>query len=213
MWTIDARAGRSPAELAADLANADALVVRSATKVDAALIAAAPKLRAIARAGTGVDNVDVAAASARGIVVMNAPGATASASRSTPWALILALARNIPAADRAMKQGDGRRSSSSATRFAARRSASSGWAASVRKWRIGARAFGMRSGRARSVHLDGNRGRPRRPSCCRSTICARRPTTCRSTCRRPPRRDISSTTNGSPAARRGCTSSIRRAAT
>ena len=51
------------------------IVVRSATKVTAALIDAAPKLRAIARAGTGVDNVDVPAASARGIVVMNAPGA------------------------------------------------------------------------------------------------------------------------------------------
>ena len=66
-WDIDARTGRTPDQLAADLANADALVVRSATKVTAAIIAAAPKLRAIARAGTGVDNVDVAAASARGI--------------------------------------------------------------------------------------------------------------------------------------------------
>jgi D-3-phosphoglycerate dehydrogenase len=82
-WTIDARSGRPPAELAADLADADALVVRSATKVTADLIAAAPKLRAIARAGTGVDNVDVNAASARGIVVMNAPARTASASRSS----------------------------------------------------------------------------------------------------------------------------------
>src|SRR5436309_82084 len=74
-WTIDARSGRSPEQLAVDLKDADALVVRSATKVTAPLIAAAPTLRAIARAGTGVDNVDVAAASARGIVVMNAPGA------------------------------------------------------------------------------------------------------------------------------------------
>ena len=57
------------------LSDADALVVRSATKVTAPIIAAAPHLRVIARAGTGVDNVDVPAASARGIVVMNAPGA------------------------------------------------------------------------------------------------------------------------------------------
>ena len=74
-WTVDARTGRSPSRLAADLANADGLVVRSATKVDAALIGAAPRLRVIARAGTGVDNVDLQAASARGILVVNAPGA------------------------------------------------------------------------------------------------------------------------------------------
>ena len=56
-FTVDARPGRPAAELAKDLADADALVVRSATQVDAKLIAAAPRLRVIARAGTGVDNV------------------------------------------------------------------------------------------------------------------------------------------------------------
>ena len=61
-WDVDARTGRAPDQLAIDLQDADAIVVRSATKVTAALIAAAPKLRVIARAGTGVDNVDVAAA-------------------------------------------------------------------------------------------------------------------------------------------------------
>src|SRR6185436_16011806 len=74
-WIVDARSGRKPDVLAADLADADGLLVRSATKVDAALMAAAPNLRIIARAGTGVDNVDVDAASARGILVVNAPGA------------------------------------------------------------------------------------------------------------------------------------------
>ena len=74
-WNVDARTGRSPEQLATDLADADAIVVRSATKVTGTLIAAAPKLRVIARAGTGVDNVDVTAATDRGIVVMNAPGA------------------------------------------------------------------------------------------------------------------------------------------
>ena len=74
-WEIDARTGRAPEALAPDLADADAIVVRSATKITASLINAAPKLRAIARAGTGVDNVDVPTASGRGIVVMNAPGA------------------------------------------------------------------------------------------------------------------------------------------
>src|SRR4029077_16923614 len=74
-WTVDTRTGRSPADLAADLADADGLLVRSATKVDARLIAAALRLRIVARAGTGVDNVDVDAASERGILVVNAPGA------------------------------------------------------------------------------------------------------------------------------------------
>jgi D-3-phosphoglycerate dehydrogenase len=104
-WNIDARSGRSSAELAADLADADAIVVRSATKVTADLIQAAPRLRAIARAGTGVDNVDVDAASARGIVVMNAPGANSISVAELSMALVLALARKIPAADASMKQG------------------------------------------------------------------------------------------------------------
>ena len=104
-WTVDARTGRSPEQLAADLSGAQALIVRSATKVTAALIEAAPQLRVIARAGTGVDNVDVAAASARGIVVMNAPGANSISVAELAMGLILALARHLPAADAAMKQG------------------------------------------------------------------------------------------------------------
>ena len=104
-WHVDARTGRTPEQLAADLADADAIVVRSATKVTAPLINAAPKLRVIARAGTGVDNVDVAAASARGIVVMNAPGANSISVAELAMAQILALARHLPAADATMKQG------------------------------------------------------------------------------------------------------------
>jgi D-3-phosphoglycerate dehydrogenase len=104
-WHVDARTGRSPEQLATDLANASALVVRSATKVTASLIAAAPALRVIARAGTGVDNVDVQAASARGIVVMNAPGANSVSVAELAIGFVLALARHIPAADAAMKQG------------------------------------------------------------------------------------------------------------
>ena len=104
-WTVDARTGRSHEQLAADVADADALVVRSATKVTAELIAAAKELRVIARAGTGVDNVDVPAASARGIVVMNAPGANSISVAELAMGLILALARHLPAADAAMKQG------------------------------------------------------------------------------------------------------------
>ena len=104
-WNVDARTGRTPDQLAGDLADADALVVRSATKVTADLISAAAALRVIARAGTGVDNVDVATASTRGIVVMNAPGANSISVAELAMGLILALARHIPAADAAMKQG------------------------------------------------------------------------------------------------------------
>jgi D-3-phosphoglycerate dehydrogenase len=104
-WSIDARSGRAPDQLKLDLVDADALVVRSATKVTADIIAAAPKLRAIARAGTGVDNVQVDAATARGIVVMNAPGANSISVAELAMAQILALARKLPAADASMKQG------------------------------------------------------------------------------------------------------------
>jgi D-3-phosphoglycerate dehydrogenase len=102
-WQVDARTGRSPSALAADLAEADALLVRSATKVTASLIAAGPALRVVGRAGTGVDNIDVAAASARGVLVVNAPGANSISVAEHACALMLALARDVPAADRAMK--------------------------------------------------------------------------------------------------------------
>lgn len=102
-WTVDARSGRTPEQLIADLQEADALVVRSATKVTREVIGAAPNLRVIARAGTGVDNVDVTAATARGIVVMNAPGANSLSVAELAMGLILSLARNIPAADASMK--------------------------------------------------------------------------------------------------------------
>ena len=80
-------------------------MVRSATKVDSRLLESAPSLRIVARAGTGVDNVDVTAASARGILVVNAPGANSISVAEHACALMLALARSVPAADRAMKDG------------------------------------------------------------------------------------------------------------
>jgi D-3-phosphoglycerate dehydrogenase len=104
-WEVDARTGRTHDQLIADVAETDAIVVRSATKVTAPIINAAPRLRVIARAGTGVDNVDVAAASGRGIVVMNAPGANSISVAELALAQMLALARHLPAADAAMKQG------------------------------------------------------------------------------------------------------------
>ena len=88
-----------------EIRDADALVVRSATKVTAELIALAPKLRAVGRAGVGVDNVDLDAATQRGIVVMNTPGGNATSVAEHTLALILGLARRVPHADGLLKQG------------------------------------------------------------------------------------------------------------
>ena len=84
--------------LARELADADAIVVRSATFVDDAMMEKAPKLRVIGRAGVGVDNVDLDAATRRGIVVMNTPGGNAVAVAEHTFALMLAMARFIPRA-------------------------------------------------------------------------------------------------------------------
>ncbi len=91
------------AELVADV---DALVVRSATKVTRALLDAAHKLRVVGRAGVGVDNVDVEAATERGVLVVNAPNANLVSATEHTFALLLSLARSTPAADAAMKRGE-----------------------------------------------------------------------------------------------------------
>ncbi|HTW62002.1 MAG TPA: phosphoglycerate dehydrogenase [Terracidiphilus sp.] len=91
--------------LAAALAEADALVVRSAVQVDDALLSHARKLRVIGRAGVGVDNIDAEAATRRGIVVMNTPGANAVAVAELTLGLMLALARKLPAATGGMHAG------------------------------------------------------------------------------------------------------------
>jgi len=88
--------------LAAELADADALVVRSAVQADAKLLESAPKLRVIGRAGVGVDNIDTDAATHRGIVVMNTPGANAVAVAELTLGLMISLARSIPRANSTM---------------------------------------------------------------------------------------------------------------
>ena len=90
--------------LAAELADADALVVRSAIQADAKLLESAPKLRVIGRAGVGVDNIDTDAATHRGIVVMNTPGANAVAVAELTLGLMISLARAIPRANSTMHQ-------------------------------------------------------------------------------------------------------------
>jgi len=96
---------KDPAALAQALAGVDALLVRSATPVTAEAISAAPHLRVIGRAGAGVDTIDVEAATARGIAVMNAPDGNTLAAAEHAISLLFALARHIPRADAGMKAG------------------------------------------------------------------------------------------------------------
>ncbi|MBM4035583.1 MAG: phosphoglycerate dehydrogenase [Planctomycetes bacterium] len=105
-------------ELKGHLADAEGLIVRSATKVTAELIAAAPRLRCIVRAGVGVDTVDVPAASRRGIVVMNTPGGNTLSTAEQTMALLLGLSRNIYPACASMKAGKWDRKSFMGTQLA-----------------------------------------------------------------------------------------------
>jgi D-3-phosphoglycerate dehydrogenase len=98
-----------PALLAA-LAEADAVLVRSATQIDGEAIAAAPRLKVVARAGVGLDNVEVAAATARGVMVVNAPTSNIVSAAEQAVALLLAVARNTASASTALKAGEWKRS-------------------------------------------------------------------------------------------------------
>jgi D-3-phosphoglycerate dehydrogenase len=102
-------------KLLAAVPEADALLVRSATTVDAEVLAAAPKLKIVARAGVGLDNVDVDAATERGVLVVNAPTSNIHSAAEHALALLLAAARQIPAADATLREHAWKRSSFSGT--------------------------------------------------------------------------------------------------
>src|SRR3989442_6732145 len=91
--------------LEAELAAADALVVRSATRVTAPLLEQAARLRVVGRAGVGVDNIDLDAATRRGVLVMSTPGGNAVSVAEHTFALLLALARHVPRLDAAIHAG------------------------------------------------------------------------------------------------------------
>src|SRR5437867_10012518 len=101
----DDRPGLKGDDLRAALQAADALIVRSATRITADLLENPGKLRAIARAGVGVDTIDVAAATRKGIVVMNTPGGNTTSAAEHTIAMMLALARLLPSADASVKAG------------------------------------------------------------------------------------------------------------
>jgi D-3-phosphoglycerate dehydrogenase / 2-oxoglutarate reductase len=103
-----------PALLAA-VADVDALIVRSATKVDAEVFAAAHQLKVVARAGVGLDNVEVPPATARGVMVVNAPTSNIVSAAEHAIALLLATLRNVPAADASLRSGEWKRSAYTGT--------------------------------------------------------------------------------------------------
>ena len=105
--TID---GTDVRVLHAELARADAVIVRSATRIDADALAAAPKLKVVARAGVGLDNVDVNAATGRGVMVVNAPTSNIVSAAEQAVALLLASARFTAQADASLRRGEWKRS-------------------------------------------------------------------------------------------------------
>lgn len=97
--------GLPAAELTALLPGFEGMIVRSAVQVDAAMIAAMHRMRVIGRAGAGVDNIDVAAAAERGIMVMNTPGGNTISATEHTFALLMAMLRKIPAANTSLRGG------------------------------------------------------------------------------------------------------------
>lgn len=108
-FSVDVQVGLKPDQLKQIIADYDALILRSGTKVTADILAAAHKLKVIGRAGVGVENIDVDAASARGIVVMNTPGGNNVTTGEHTISLMLSLARHIPEAVASLKRGEWQR--------------------------------------------------------------------------------------------------------
>lgn len=102
---VDVKTGMSPDELKAVIGDYDGLVIRSATKVTADLLESASRLRVVGRAGIGLDNVDIPAASQKGVVVMNAPDGNATTAAEHAICMMMSLSRNIPQASASMKAG------------------------------------------------------------------------------------------------------------
>ncbi len=100
----------APQELRRIIPNYDALIIRSSAQVDAGLLEAASRLKVVGRAGVGLDNVDIEAASLQGVIVMNTPGANTMATAEHTMAMMLALCRHVPQADQSLRSGEWARS-------------------------------------------------------------------------------------------------------
>ena len=114
---VDTKLAQDPAGLREALAEADGIVVRSGTQLTAEVLEGQARLRAIVRAGVGVDNIDVPAATRRGIVVMNTPGGNTVSTAEHTMALMLALVRNVPKANASLKAGQWERNQFTGTQL------------------------------------------------------------------------------------------------
>ena len=141
-FEVDLRPELSDEGLAGAIAPYDALVVRSQTQVTAEVIEAGDNLKVVARAGIGLDNVDVDASTRRGVMVVNAPSSNIVSAAEHTIALLLAQARNIPQAHDDLKHGNWDRAKWQGVELRARRSGSWASDASGRSWRSGASRSG-----------------------------------------------------------------------
>jgi D-3-phosphoglycerate dehydrogenase len=109
-FTIETRQKMSPDELKKAVADAEAVIVRSETKITADVLAAGKKIKIVGRAGVGVDNIDVAAASRQGVIVVNVPGGNTISAAEHTMAMMLSLSRNVPQANNSLHLGEWKRS-------------------------------------------------------------------------------------------------------
>ena len=109
-FQVDVNTELKPESLKEAIKDYDALIVRSATKVTKEILGAAVKLKVIGRAGVGLDNVDLDAATQKGIIVMNTPGGNTISTAEHTLSMILALSRNIAQANASTKKGEWKRS-------------------------------------------------------------------------------------------------------
>lgn len=141
---VDVQLGLSPEELLVEIATADGLIIRSSTQVTPAVIEAAQQLTVVGRAGVGLDNVDVAAATARGVMVVNAPQSNVLSAAEHTMALLLAQARNVPQAHGALREGRWERSKWTGVELSEKTLGIVGLGRIGRLVADRARAFGMR---------------------------------------------------------------------
>jgi len=116
--TVEVKPGLSPEELAAAIGDSDGLIVRSGARVTADVLAAATGLRAVARAGVGVDNIDLPAATAKGVLVMNTPDANTISTAELTLTLMMSLSRKIAAANASLRSGEWNRKAYQGTQLA-----------------------------------------------------------------------------------------------
>ncbi|MGH8623542.1 MAG: hydroxyacid dehydrogenase, partial [Burkholderiales bacterium] len=134
--------GETPEALASRIADCNAVIVRSTTRITRAILSAAPRLRVVGRAGIGVDNIDVEAATELGIVVLNTPDANATTTAELTVAHLLSLSRHLPEADRSVRAGEWRRTAFLGTEVAGKTLGIIGYGTIGRL--VAARALGLK---------------------------------------------------------------------